>query len=529
MLTNELTMRPQLKNRIFFKAFWLFATLVVSIISVIAFLVIPLQKQSLQKIMYTQAETVARSIVQASSDAMIGKDFGFIVEHNVKVLENNTGMRYVLIVVRQGEKIWVDNTGWKMLSQLDPKITGMQTDKITYQILNVSSDIPGYHFVYPIQFAGIEWGWLHIGFTMDDYNRYIHGTYLQIIYISGIALFLTIMLGYFFARWISKPITYFSELATKVAQGDLNVQSDLSRSDEIGLLSNNFNQMIISLRQSKERLQQYNQELEKDVKKRTEQLDLLNQGLDQKIKEEVAQRREQERLLIHQSRLAAMGEMVGAIAHQWRQPLNALGLVYQSTYMLYKSKQLTPELMERNAEKAKRLITKMSNTIDDFRNFFKPNKHMEAFSLKQIILSIIDLLDAVFKNHNIQVILESDEVTIMGFQGEFSQVMLNILNNAKDALIEKQIASPEIKINVRHYGANSIIVSVSDNAGGIPEAIMDKIYDPYFTTKQEGKGTGIGLYMSKIIIEKNMLGKLNAFNTEVGAQFDIEIPLTYPE
>lgn len=518
-------MHLKINNRIFFKVFLLFACLVLAIILFFGVMVIPLQMQSLQKIMYTQADTVARSIVQASSDAMIGRDFGFIVEHNVKVLENNTSIRYVLISAKHGEQIWVDATGWKMQAELDPAIVKMQTSQIQYAIFALPDQPIEYHFAYPVKFAGIEWGWLQMGFSMNDYDNYIHGIYVQILVISSIGLGLTVFLGYFFALWITNPIAIVSGLATKVAHGDFEVKSTIRRKDEIGLLSESFNQMVLSLKESKNRLQNYNLELEQEVKKRTEELDALNQGLDQKIKEEVSQRREQERLLIHQSRLAAMGEMIGAIAHQWRQPLNALSLVHQSTALLYKANKLDDELMQRNVEKAERLINKMSSTIDDFRNFFKPNKHAEPFSVQAIIQSIMDLLDAVFKNNNIVLDFECEDVTINGFQGEFSQVMLNILNNAKDALIERHISRPKISVQVQAQQGARVRIRVSDNAGGIPEEIIDKIYDPYFTTKEEGKGTGIGLYMSKIIIERNMNGKLRAYNAAGGAVFEIVIPI----
>lgn len=517
-------MRVKFRNRLFTKVFLLFASMVFLIVLFYGFMVIPLQKQSLQQIMYTQALTVARSIVQASSDAMISKDFGFIVEHNVKVLQNNASIRYVLISAKRGEKIWVDSSGWQMLNSLDEFFTSTETPEIRFRIHALPKQATEYHFVYPVQFSGIEWGWLHIGFSMDEYNQYIHNMYLQVLYISSISLILIMLLGYMFARWITEPITFFSALASKVANGNLEVESTVKRSDEIGMLSENFNSMVSSLRLSKQHMQNYNQELEQEVKRRTEQLDQLNQNLDLKIKEEVSQRREQERLLIHQSRLAAMGEMIGAIAHQWRQPLNALGLVYQNTFMLYKTHKLDDELMTRNTEKAERLINKMSSTIDDFRNFFKPNKHAEDFSVNQMIHSIMDLLEAVLKNHNITTVLDCEEASIKGLQGELSQVVLNLLNNAKDALIEKRIPNPEIKVEVKRKPNNILLISVSDNAGGIPDEIMDKIYDPYFTTKEAGKGTGIGLYMSKIIVESNMQGKLQAKNNGKGATFTVTIP-----
>ncbi|MGR9117616.1 MAG: sensor histidine kinase, partial [Gammaproteobacteria bacterium] len=257
----------------------------------------------------------------------------------------------------------------------------------------------------------------------------------------------------------------------------------------------------------------------------TQQLDELNQSLDQRVKDEVAQRQKQEELLIHQSRLAAMGEMIGAIAHQWRQPLNALSLVLQNMELTYRSGRLDDTFMDRSMEKSQRLVSKMSTTIDDFRNFFKPNKHSERFYLCEVIGSVIELLEATLRNNNVELTLVCDNrLSIKGFQGEFSQVMLNLLNNAKDTLQERKTPQPRISVEVRQHRLGWVIVKVSDNAGGIPDPILHKIYDPNFSTRPEGKGTGIGLYMSKMIVENNMHGSLRAYNDKGGAVFVIEVP-----
>jgi len=516
-------MPVKIRSRIFLRVFILFASLVLVIMAFFAFMIIPMQKNALQQIMYTQGVTVSRSIIQASSDAVITNDFGFIVEHNVEVIKNNPSIHYIAVAPLRGNTIWVDQSGWKVLDVSKPSLDAMQTEQIEYRIRFEGLRAEGYHFSYPIEFSGIKWGWLHIEFSTEEYNTYIQDMYFQLVYISGIALVIILVIGYFFARWVTRPISIISGLATQVADGNLKVRSVIMRHDEIGVLSNRFNQMVESLQQSKQTQENYNQQLEQEVNKRTLALDALNQNLDRKVKEEVAQRQEQERLLIHQSRLAAMGEMIGAIAHQWRQPLNALSLVLQSQQLNYQMGTLNDETMARSMEKAERLIGKMSTTIDDFRNFFKPNKHAEKFNIEMLINTTVNLLGAQFKNHNIEVNIEcAQDLNIKGFQGEFSQVIINLLNNAKDVLLERDISSPRIDIT-SYKAEQGIGIKVHDNAGGIPEEIMDKIYDPYFTTKEEGKGTGIGLYMSKMIVENNMNGKLFAINETDGASFMIEI------
>ncbi len=514
------------KNTIFIRVFVLFAILVLTITLFFALMVIPMQKNAFNQIMYTQAETVSKSIVQASSDAIISKDFGFIVEHIVEVLKNNSSIHYVLISPRVGEKIWINQKNWHLMDKIDPSMSELESEEIAYNILPADIYKSVYHFVYPIKFSGIKWGWLHIGFSTEQYDHYIAEMYLKIVYIVGISLILILFMGYFFARWISRPVSVISRLATQVAAGDLMVRSTLKRRDEIGVLSDSFNQMIDSLRLSKKHLENYNQELESQVSKRTHELADLNKDLDKRIKDEVAQRQKQEALLIHQSRLAAMGEMIGAIAHQWRQPLNALSLVQQNLQIRYKMNKLDDDFMAHSMEKSDRLIQKMSSTIDDFRNFFKPNKHIEPFNINSVIQSTADLLDAQLKNNNIKLdIICKEDLIINGFHGEFSQVILNLINNAKDILIERKITEPVITIETEKYNNNLISITVKDNGGGIQEAIMDKIYDPYFTTKEEGKGTGIGLYMSKMIVENNMSGKLHAFNDSTGANFVIELKI----
>lgn len=512
---------------IFIRVFLLFGTLVLAVTLFFALMAIPMQKNAFNQIMLTQAETVSRSIVQASSDAIISKDYGFMVEHNVEVLKNNRSIFYILVSPKKGEKILINQKNWHLLDKVDDTLAVLETKEISYKILNFQNFKNAYHFVYPITFSGIEWGWLHIGFSTEQYNRSIEHMYYQIIYIVGISFLIIMVAGYFFARWIADPVAQITNLATQVAGGDLSVKSNIRRQDEIGILSESFNLMVDSLNQSKQQLENYNQELEKQVTKRTQELAELNTDLDRRIHEEVAKSKKQEALLIHQSRSAAMGEMIGAIAHQWRQPLNALGLVLQNLSLHYRMGKLDEPFMNSSMEKSERLIQKMSSTIDDFRNFFKPNKAVDRFNLSKVIYATTDLLEAQLKNHNISLSVDCPaDLDILGLEGEFSQVILNLINNAKDILLERKVALPWIGIKVEELDAQTIQISVRDNGGGIPEGIFDKIYDPYFTTKEEGKGTGIGLYMSKIIIENNMKGWLLAINDEHGANFVIRLKKT---
>ncbi len=512
-------------NRILLRVFVIFGSLLVLNTLWLTWMITPLQKLALQKIMYTQAVTVSRSIVQASADAMMSDDMGFLVEHNVEVLHKNPGVHYVLIQPKRGQLIDIDQRGWRLLASLPAPFADLAGDQEVFRLLHEQGSPEIYHFVYPVVFSGVHWGWLHVGFSTEEYRRNTEEMYSQVGIISGISLLLILSTGFLFARWITRPITAISSLAMKVAQGDFQVKANIKRNDEIGQLSDSFNAMVVALQDSKQQLQNYNQQLEADVAQRTKALDELNQSLDLRVKNEVVARRQQEQLLIHQSRLAAMGEMIGAIAHQWRQPLNALGLVLQNIQFMHQQGKLDEAFMQRSLEKAERLIGNMSSTIDDFRNFFKPNKIAEKFYLLQSLQTVVDLLDASLKHNNIQLSVSCDaKLWMVGYKSELSQVLLNLISNAKDVLLDRNISQPAIDVNVVGDDAGGLQILVCDNGGGVDPAIQDHIYDPYFTTKEAGKGTGIGLYMSKMIVESNMQGKLSCSNSTDGACFSISIP-----
>lgn len=233
--------------------------------------------------------------------------------------------------------------------------------------------------------------------------------------------------------------------------------------------------------------------------------------------------REKERFLILQSRQAAMGEMVNNIAHQWRQPLNSVNLTVQELMYCYDHGSFSRELLKENVTKCMELVKHMSQTIEDFRGFFRPDREAKPFSVDEVIRRMLVLISDSLKARNIQVNVESEAgLTITGLPNEFSQVLLNILNNARDALAEHNIAVPRIDIRAFRKEGRTVI-TISDNAGGIPDSIIDKVFDSYFTTKDDESGTGIGLYISKTIIEERMKGTLTVSNTAEGAEFRIEV------
>ena len=268
---------------------------------------------------------------------------------------------------------------------------------------------------------------------------------------------------------------------------------------------------------------------EDKVKLNAKELEELNESLEIKVQKEIEKNREKEQLLVQKSKFIALGEMISNIAHQWRQPLSELSSILMYIKFKQSIKALDENTMNQKLQEADKVLDFMSHTIDDFRNFFMPKKEKEEFYLNKVVDVVINIVSSTLKNYDIRLEINIDEkIVLKTYLNEYEQVLLNIINNAKDVLIEKKIENPYIKIRAQEE-VNHIILTIEDNGGGVLVEPKGKIFEPYFTTKENSNGTGIGLYMSKIIVEKNMKGKLRVKNTKEGAKFAIIIPKNIEE
>ena len=266
-------------------------------------------------------------------------------------------------------------------------------------------------------------------------------------------------------------------------------------------------------------------ETRKKLERSELKLKRTNLTLNKRVETEIKKGQERNKIMLVQSRQAALGEMIGNIAHQWRQPLNALGLSFQELQDAYEHNEFSKQKLDDIVSLAMVKIKYMSQTIEDFRTFFKPMGVKEKFSVRVAIESALRLVEEEYLNKGINISVSfSEKLYIHGYKNEFAQVILNIVNNSKDALMHNRINNPEIRISLKHQNKYAV-VELADNGGGIPEEIIDRIFDPYFSTKAKTEGTGIGLYMSKMIIEKNMGGKFLVKSTNSGAKFIIKIKL----
>ncbi|WP_072682000.1 ATP-binding protein [Arcobacter sp. LA11] len=245
---------------------------------------------------------------------------------------------------------------------------------------------------------------------------------------------------------------------------------------------------------------------------------------------QINQSEEKNNILAQQSKLAAMGEMIGNIAHQWRQPLSLITTTASGIKLNYEIGALDKEKVDNYTSKIINSAYYLSDTIDDFKDFFKPNKNKKYFKISNAFERTFTLLNSQFINNNISFIKNIEDIEIYGFENELIQVLINILNNAKDELINKKDQKLFIFIDV-FFKDNNVCICIKDNAGGIEDSVINRIFEPYFTTKHQSQGTGIGLYMSEEIVSKHMKGKLSVQNVDFeyehinykGAEFKIVI------
>ena len=262
---------------------------------------------------------------------------------------------------------------------------------------------------------------------------------------------------------------------------------------------------------------------QEEVESRTEKLELLNTSLETRVKDEVNAHRQKDKMLAQASKMAEMGDMLSMIAHQWRQPLNQMSYVVMNIESAYEYDELTKEYLDSKVKEANELLEFMSVTIDDFKNYFSPDKEQSSVLIEDVIDQALSLIKKTLQSENIETICEYEaNQKVSLYKNEFIQVLLNLIKNARDILKESNLKNPQIKIKT-FIEDTKLTIEVIDNGSGIKEEFQDKIFEPYFSTKDEKNGTGLGLYMSKMIIEGHLGGELSVRNSEQGAVFTIAI------
>jgi len=285
----------------------------------------------------------------------------------------------------------------------------------------------------------------------------------------------------------------------------------------------------IIIEEKTEHLSKMNRELEESE----HELQLINENLEIKIKEEIEKSRDKDKALFEQTKMASLGEMIGNIAHQWRQPLSVISTTATGMVIQNELDMLTKEQIEEYGENINKNAQFLSKTIDDFRNFIRGSTKKEEFRIKESIKSFLNLIDTSTKKHNIKIDINiQKDIMVTSLKNELNQCLINLFNNSKDIMIDRDIEDKVIQINIKENNEN-LEIFFYDNGGGVEENIIDKIFEPYFTTKHQSIGTGLGLNMTYRLIVERMNGTIlvsnEKFNIEennyYGALFIIKLPL----
>lgn len=416
---------------------------------------------------------------------------------------------------------------------------------LSYRMPNLKGARQGLKMSYVRQIKDWQW-YLGAGVYIEDIDAAVRQA-RQEMYIRLIKtlVFLGVVLAgfVFFAVWTSRraarkianSLEQFSLFFVQAETGAAFLDPASLPFDELQTIARSANHMVEERKRIEEDIHQQAQLLEQEVAERQsaqeslaaskQELEAINATLEERIAEEVAANIEKNRIMFQQGRLAAMGETMSSIAHQWRQPLNNLAIILQGLQFDYERQELDHETLNQQVAVGMEMVSYLSKTIDDFRNFFLLEQVQQEFDIMEAIQKAVTLVQAGFEGCGVAIQLSDHGVgPAVGYPREFARVVLSLLSNAKEACLEQQVANPVVSVDASQLDGRAII-TVSDNGGGVPGEIIDRIFDPYFTTKDKSQGTGLGLYVAKMVIEKNMNGRLSVSNAAGGAVFRIELPV----
>jgi signal transduction histidine kinase len=338
----------------------------------------------------------------------------------------------------------------------------------------------------------------------NEINAYIKKIINELTVISFLMIIIVIAIAIWMSNYISSKIEKLLIGTQKFSNNDLSYRIEVSSSDEIGNLENSFNKMASKMSKLVYEQKQLNEHLEEKVEEKTKELVLINSNLETRISKVVKKNREKDVQLIQHSKMAALGEMISMIIHQWKQPLNAISMINSSAELRILIGDNSEVEIKKDNDLIKKQIEVMTMTMNDFRNFFK-NTEKNEYNIYSMIKKTERLIQNIYKYEGIFIkyIIEDKykELITSGYENEIIQVLINILNNSRDAIIFNNCEQRHIDISLT-CDEGDVFISIKDYAGGINDKIKNNIFDAYFTTKKEDKGTGLGLYMVKTIIEK---------------------------
>ena len=494
------------------------------------------ENKFLQNQMLKNLKSLSNTIAINSRQAVLSNDI-IGLEEIITSVKSYPNVRYAMILDIQGKVLaHTDSSklGYFTSDKLSTKL--LRTDKKD-QLLN--NDSLSIDYAYPI-FVDKEFlGWVRISF---DKHQLLHSTntvYLEGFFYTLLAILVGLFIAFFMSKGLTHSLIHLKNVIHSTMHGKRQMRALITRNDEVGHLAQEFNLMLETLEnrendlnQSQSKLEQLNISLEDRVEQKTKELMQLNEHLEERIDKEVQKNKNQIQTMIIQERHAQLGEMVSMIAHQWRQPLSAIAILtstlrVRTELISLESKEeqiaFTTSVQKKMID-IEALTKNLTETIDTFRDFYKPQKNMTLCFPEQLINQSLEILEGSLKTLDIKVTVDNQSLCQISISlNEMMQVIINIIKNASDNFIEKKVAEPEIDITARD-SQEYVEILISDNGGGLPLNVLEKIFDPYFTTKEELNGTGLGLYMSKTIIQEHHHGHLIASNYKNGLCFTIQLP-----
>jgi len=451
------------------------------------------------------------------------KDYIFVFDVNLTILEDfidylKKSIDYIILIVdkdgnyiyKSDERPYYHDNFFK--TEYYNKVVKEYEPLEYVEFFNEEQDVDN----FMVYFKSDDTGWTLV--TIEDYDSLDDKVLALLPYVVVLIPIIILIIMILARKFTDKIVTPLEILIKKMEK--LSNMSDVQKIPLENIEYSLFKRIIDSFNIMQDKIYHREQELKYSnelLYKKTKEITAFNENLQERIAKEIENNRKKDQQMLQQSRLAQMGEMMSMIAHQWRQPLAAISSASIALNMKARLNKLDKDAVVDITTKISDYSQHLSTTIDDFREFFKVNKEKKETSFKELVESVLSIVEISLKNKNITLEENFQSRQIFNtYPNELKQVILNLIKNAEDVLIERDIQNPKIIIETEDN-----ILRVIDNAGGIPEDIIDKIFDPYFSTKTKKDGTGLGLYMSKTIVEEHCNGILRVYNNEMGACFEI--------
>ncbi len=501
------------------------------------------QKEFLNTQSLSQTISLATTLSKNSTSWVLANDYVGL-EEIIESIIQYPDLNYAMIINKNGkilahsEKQYINHF---LSDNISSKIITSEP-----QVLILVNDNHMIDIAVPIMRETQHIGWARVSISLQSNIESLNSiTFNGIIY-TLIAIMFGALIAYILATSLTKNLYHLIDITQLISKGHRDVQVDTKRLDEVGLLSHEINNMLEKIKDNEQQLEILNKDLEKKVEEKTiclekqnreleeseHELQMLNTNLEQRVKEEVEKNIKTQKQLFKSEKMASMGEMIGNIAHQWRQPLSIISTGATGMKMKKMFHKLDDESFEQTCDIINDNAQYLSKTIDDFRNFIKGDRLKLHFNLTENINSFLKLVEPSIKNHNITMLCNLDDtITLNSYPNELIQCYMNLFNNAKDILDTINEEDRYILITTQLEN-NKIHISFQDSGGGIKDSILEKIFEPYFTTKSKKTGTGLGLHMTYSIIVDGMNGIIEVNNETLkvenkeylGANFNIILP-----